>query len=68
MNCQQVDDEGTGNNADGNASGLTFPLDPAADGGGLSIQDGQPTTSGDEGTGGVTGGTTVNVVYRVTLS
>lgn len=68
MNGQQVDDEGTGNNADGNASGLTFPLDPNADGGGLSIQDGQPTTSGDEGTGGVTGGTTVNVVYRVTLS
>ena len=68
MNGVVVDDEGTGNNSDDNGFGGTFALDPNADDNGLSIQDGTPSTSGDEGTGGVLGGQTVNVVYQVILS
>jgi len=68
MNTQPVDDEGGTNNANGNGFTGTFPLAPAADGGGLSIQTGAPSTSGDEGTGAVSGASTINIVYKVTVS
>lgn len=68
MNAQAVDDEGGANNANGNGFTGTFPLDSGADDGGLVIQTGAATTSGDEGTGTVTGSSTINVVYKVTVS
>lgn len=68
INEQAVEDEGGANNADGNGSGKVFPLDPATDDGGLLIQSGQPTTSGAEGSGTVSAGSTINIVYTVDVS
>ena len=67
MNSAAVNDEGAGGNSNDNSFTGTFPLDPAADDGGLLIMTGAPA-GGDEGTGSVTGGSEVNVVYKVVLS
>ena len=68
INGQAIEDEGGANNSNDNGFGGTFPLDPAADDNGLLIQTGTPTTSGDEGSGAVSGGSEINVVYKVDLS
>lgn len=67
MNTDAVDDEGAGVNSDDNAFGGTFPLDPDADDGGLLIQT-TAVGSADEGDGSVAGSSTIEIVYKVTVS